>query len=56
MLTLNRCPQASKKGPQLVLQGQKIFEDIIVNKFPSRMSSNVFEINDDKTNKNKCCR
>ena len=45
---------ASKKRPQLVLQGQQTFGDILVS-FPLRMSPIVFEINEDKIYKDKCC-
>ena len=47
--------RASKKRPQLVLQGQLTFGDILVKKFPPRMSQKFFEINEDKINKDKCC-
>ena len=36
--------------------GSVKFRDILVNKFLSRMSLKVFEINEDKIDKNKCCR
>ena len=65
MLTVVLWPQASKKIPkwprasrkrlQLVLQGQKTFGDILVNKFPLKYVPNDFEINEDEINKNKHC-
>ena len=42
---------ASKKGPQLVLQGQYIFGDILVNKFSLKYVPNAYEINEDEINK-----
>ena len=35
--------------------GQKTFGDILVNKFPLKNVPDVFEINEDEINKNKCC-
>ena len=47
--------QANKKKLQLVLQGQLTFGGIWINKFPHKNIRNIFEINEDKINKNKCC-
>ena len=46
--------RVSKKRLQLVLQGLQTFGGIFINKFPHKNIPDVFEINEDKINKNKC--
>ena len=64
MLTVNFWPQASKKSKKrlraskidlnLVLQGHKRLGTFLLTSLPSRMFPNVFEINEDKRDFQKC--
>ena len=62
---MNLWPQASKNSPKQLWASKKdlnwsyrpskLFETFLLKSFLSRMSPNVFEINEDKIYKDKCC-
>ena len=64
-LRVNLWPQASKKSPKQVwalkkylnwsYRAGKHLETFLLKSFPLRMSPIVFEINEDKIYKDKCC-